>query len=785
MNCSSCGAAMPAESRFCPECGAPTFAPPEAVAPPEGGAPPVAPPPTMPDAASAPAVAPEHPSEKKRVPTLVKVGVPVVLVVGAGALAYTFLSGSSDEGTGAETPEAAVQAMATSLDEDDLLGMLTVMAPDEVGPLSDVFDAALAKSGELELLEVTDNGLAELDVNVDGLALETTELHPEVVKVTISGGSIGADFTSPDLGLALVSEDEVQFATSEEMEGEEELAGLTEDTDIDETFVVTVQHDGEWYVSPLYTLAEYLRESEDLGDPDFAASRGEVQGAESPVAAVQAAAAAIEGLDIEAGAAVLPPGEFGIARDYLDLILDEIDEDDLEEEREELELAVDNLELTEGEELGDGRRQVIIESFDFSYRDEYDDETVEGRFEGLCVETDDNETCLAEGLADGRTDPILAELAPDAVYVVAVEGDGGWYVSPMETLAAYLTDAIETLDERHLAAVGLVEPQAYIVGEPADGELVSPFARAAFTFDVEEGTTYVATITSDTDFPMRAAIHPVGGYAYGEGGARAIEGSFGGPGVFTAADASYAMAIGVDLYDVDTDEAVDGGAVPFTVTITELAVEDELEAGEPVEVDIDAGATVAFSFEGQADDEILPVFEGEGLARLVDPTGYDTPFEDGQTEFLYESGEYLVVVTATDDDEFTVGFEIGGSEPDPDPDPEPSELLIEPPDSLDGIDEIPLGEVQRVTLAEEDIIDFTFVGTGGEMSVVAAGDDDLFDPILVVFDEDLNPVVENEGDPVERRAESVIDTEEGVVYVVSVAGYQFMGGDVRIVVEEA
>jgi hypothetical protein len=514
-----------------------------------------------------------------------------------------------------------------------------------------------------------------------------------------------------------------------------------------------------------------------------------VQGADSPVAAVEAAAAAIEGLDLEAGAATLPPGEFGIARDYLDLVLDEIDEDELAEEREELELTVDNLELSEGEELGDGRRQVIIDSFDFSYLDEYEEETVEGRFEGLCVETDGEETCLADGLAEGETDPILAELAPEALYVVAVEDEGGWYVSPMETLAAYLTDAIETLDDRHLAALGLVDPQAYTVGEPVDGELASPFARAAFTFDVEEGTTYVATITSDTDFPMRAAIHPIGEDAWSEGGARASEGSYGGPGVFTAVDAPYAMAVSVDLYDVDPEDAVDGGAVPFTVSISELEVEEELEVGEPVDIDLEAGETVAFSFEAEESVDLLPVFEGDGLARLIDPTGYSTSFEDGQTVFVYETGEHLVVVTAAEDDEFTVGVELAGSEPEPDPDPgpdpDPSGLLLEPPPSIDDVPEIDLGTIERFTLAEGDIVDVAFVGTGGDVSVVAAGDDDVFDPIFVVFDENLDPVVENEGDATERRAESVIATEEGVIYVVSVAGYQQMGGDVRVLVEEA
>src|SRR5690606_31050960 len=118
--------------------------------------------------------------------------------------------------------------------------------------------------------------------------------------------------------------------------------------------------------------------------------------------------------------------------------------------------------------------------------------------------------CLDDALASNRLDPVLAELLPDELFVVAVEEAGGWYVSPVETLAAYLRDVVEQVDERHLTAMGLVEPVALDLGASHDGELASPYERHAFTFEVEEGTPYLATVEGDGDLPMEAAVHPVG-----------------------------------------------------------------------------------------------------------------------------------------------------------------------------------------------------------------------------------------------------------------------------------
>jgi hypothetical protein len=110
---------------------------------------------------------------------------------------------------------------------------------------------------------------------------------------------------------------------------------------------------------------------------------------------------------------------------------------------------------------------------------------------------------------------------------------------------------------------------------------------------------------------------------------------------------------------------------------------------------------------------------------------------------------------------------------------------LPPPESLDGIPEVEIGEVVRTTVDPDSIIDLVFVGTGGTVRVVAAGDDDTFDPVMTVFDESLVVVDSSTGDPDERRAELDIDTIEGVRYVVSVAAADGATGDVRVLVSEA
>lgn len=713
-------------------------------------------------------------------PLVAKLGILVVVLVVVGGVAWYFLEGRSDSGTGAASPEEAVQNLATSLAEDDLVGMMAAMDPEEMGPIADVFELALRRAGELELLEVTDTGLAELDLSVDDLELTVEELHPDVARVQIEGGTLGADFTSPDLGVVLVGLDGVVTFDAEQMEGDASLEDMYTDDEgegLSETFVMAVRRDGGWYVSPLYTLAEIVREGDELDDADFAASREDVEGAESPVAAVEAFAAAAEGIDPEAIVATLPPGEWGFARDYLQPLLVDLDEDELEQEREELDLKVDGLDLAEGEDLGDGRRKVELQGVQISWTDEYEGDT-ELTFEGRCAEvvTEDetSESCLEDWLAEGELDPTLAELVPETPFVVVVEDEGGWYVSPMETLAAYLTYALERVDRDHLAAVGFVEPTPLTVGEPVEGELANPFRSAAYTFDLTEGEPYLVQASSP-DGGLEFSVHPAGSDRWSEGGAAAQQysGDVPEPEPFIAAATSYVGGVEADTYGLEASDA--DRPLPYTISVTPVEVEDQIEIGDSVEVSLDEGQVVAYEFEAEADQVIVPELDGDASLSMLSLGGSSVYASLGIETTLYSGGTYLAVLSATGsggDVTFELG-EPGAATLDEDP-------LIEPPDTIDDIPELGVGPLERVTLGEDEIADFVVEGTGATMRIAASGADAEMDPVLAVFNEDLELVAQDPGDPDERRAVVEFESSEGETYVISVQGYEGMAGDVRV-----
>lgn len=799
MNCVNCGASIVEGGRFCPSCGAdqaaaaPPAAPPTAPPPGPPVSPPVGPPPTpeytyapppgtAPQPEMPPVVVPTVPvPPKKGMPLVVKLGLVVVVLVVVGGVAWYFMQGNSSEGTGAASPEEAVQNIATSLAADDIIGVMESLDPNEVGPLAEFADVALQKAGELDLMAVTENGLADLDVNVDNLKLSVEELHPQVARVTIDGGSIGADFTSPDLGLAFATEYGATTFEPEEMSGQSSLVDLYVDEEEAPapTYVIAVERDGGWYVSPLYTAAELLRETEGLDAADFTASREGVEGADSPVAAAQAMADGIEGVDPEAIVATLPPGELGVARDYLDSIMAEADLQELDDTRADTNLTVSDLKMTEGEDLGNGRKKVTIDSVTFSFDSDDGDDHTEVALDGLCArvtndEDDPSSSCLADFLAEDGLDPILADLVPEKLFVVAVEDEGGWYVSPIETTAAYLSHAVENLTDEHLAAIGLVDPQPLAVGEPVTGELANAYRRNAYTFDLVDQQLYVATIASE-DAALRAAFHPVGEDSYSSGGTRAYNQSIGdtdGASVFVAEGTAYAGSVSADYYFDDPD--LPTGALGYTIEISEVETAGSIESGDEIEVDLAAGESVAYSFDSSGEEMLPLTVDGDAAVTLLGPDGYDLYPDLSEPIDFYQTGTYTIVVTGAEDGAVTITLD----EPESD-DPE-VEPMIDPPESLDDIPEIEIGALEQLTLDEDEIVDFLLEGNGNDLTLVVAGDDAVFDPIVSVFNSDLEAVVESPGDPEERRVELVIPTEEGEMYVISIAGFEGVGGDVRV-----
>ena len=180
----------------------------------------------------------------------------ITALIGAGGFTtYSFLGASNDGG--AATPEEAVTTFVSALEQEDVLGMIDVTLPEEVGHLRAAVDSVTADSKRIGLLadEFDIGGVRGIDVSVADLVLETNFLEGDLAVVTATSGTFSAAFDSN----AFPFGDNLR-----ELLGEKEQVDTLNWTlgDVDSPAqLMTVQRDGRWYVSLEYTVAEYLRAS--------------------------------------------------------------------------------------------------------------------------------------------------------------------------------------------------------------------------------------------------------------------------------------------------------------------------------------------------------------------------------------------------------------------------------------------------------------------------------------------------------------------------------------------
>ncbi len=414
-------------------------------------------------------------------------GVGLVFLGGVGVVAVTAFGGA---GGGADSPEAAVEALAMALDQEDVIAALEVLAPSEVGTASDLYPRVLDLAVQEGALEDID-WLAGVDFQVTGLETRTEQLHDGVALVELVAGTFSLTI-DPELADAIFLDgtDTEMSVTVSEMR--EELAGLVEDQAlgedvylefpfsvraVDSIFVMTVKRDGGWFVSPFYTGAEYGRQMLDLPPADFSASRENApSGAGSAGAVVDDLVNLVNENRLEdlvraslAGGGdgffeplnvFVPPDEAGVfvdyAASYLTLAEDILSDGDmsLDELRRQFANTVDEVQL-EGEATlqidvreearSDGAVVLYLESGSFAVEGSIVDPdtrelsvfSAELGWDGLCGQAsltinDDAEEELGDCIP---VDELPIEL--DNIFVVVDKVGGDWYFSYVETGLAY------------------------------------------------------------------------------------------------------------------------------------------------------------------------------------------------------------------------------------------------------------------------------------------------------------------------------------------------------------
>ena len=217
----------------------------------------------------------------------------IAALLGVGTLAVSSLLG----GGGADSPEGTVRELASAVNNEDLLAAADVLSPEEVRTLHDSLKGASEKAAQLKLVDDASRPLAGIDLSVDKLGLSSEDMADGYAKVTVTSGVISGSVHQAELSQLVRDASDASGETNESNETVD-LNSLASESDLP-TFVMTVRHDGRWYVSPAYTVLEYIRVANHLPAPDLGSGRAATLGADSPEQAVRAGLDAVrgEGLD--------------------------------------------------------------------------------------------------------------------------------------------------------------------------------------------------------------------------------------------------------------------------------------------------------------------------------------------------------------------------------------------------------------------------------------------------------------------------------------------------------
>ncbi len=411
----------------------------------------------------------------------------IVFVGGFGFLAWRVTNSS---GAGADSPDGAVQQLVDSLNEGDAIGALSIFDPEEtdawVGsflPLVDSLEIAATDDGsapEDAAVETYGDLIQSLSLTVTGPngsdpTYEVEQLHERIALVTFDGLDIGFDGDA-NAGRALIlglggdtAGIDLEALGDARMELRNDPGGVSvlvvaPDGSIEESefidngtlSMVSIERDGQWYLSVGYTWLELARQAGELDPalrPDFGAAFSVIDnqlGAETPEGVVTEFLNASETLDYRRMRDLTDPAGLPYFHDYWRYIGANIDDGDVAEASREIGLRFDppQVEVTEWE----GRTVVnitalsgVIDGGTFSV----------DVARGCAVATIDGETeqgCFEEAVDEGLYEAgILSvdprRLIPAQYGMVVDEQNGRWYLDPMATIAYHLDQVIDAVDD--------------------------------------------------------------------------------------------------------------------------------------------------------------------------------------------------------------------------------------------------------------------------------------------------------------------------------------------------
>ncbi len=404
-------------------------------------------------ATTAPLSTPGDQPRRRSGATIAAAVIGVVALLGAGVFAVTRIAGGDDDG-GADSPEAAGEALLSAVEAEDALGVIDVLLPGERetlrGPLTDLVS-------ELRRIEV-------LSDNADLAAVGGIDIELEDEQVTVDETNVDDIVNLQISGRASASVDGEELPIGDlVLDNDADPADLTTESGAPEPFelpLTAVRQDGRWYVSAFYTVAEQIRQQMD--DPPAIPAEGiPAVGGDTPEDAMDNMFEGIEALDLQGIIGSLDPQEFEALQRYAPLFIG-----DAQAELDQAGAAI-TIDDPEYSVSGSGStRQVGIDYLRVTIDVEGDPGTI--TLDGGCwtIEAAEESINTCE-LVDDL--PQLEEMFDDPQPVrdlieafqtafddyenpgfTVKEVDGGWYLSPMSTVAEQLLAVLRAVDRQEI-----------------------------------------------------------------------------------------------------------------------------------------------------------------------------------------------------------------------------------------------------------------------------------------------------------------------------------------------
>jgi len=395
-------------------------------------------------------------------------------VVPLGIVVYLLAQGVMGKGAGSSSPEGAVRKLIEATNRQDPTAAMSALAPEEITSVRRLYKSVVDKAKQGNVITATGHPLDGLDLRLDGLTYTTTALGDGVARVNALGGTLGYKVDSAAASPLLKELGGVHGRTTDSTT----VSGVVADIDgrnrdatnpVSGLYAVVVKRHGRWYVSPEYTLAEYLREGAGLPKPSFTGrDNTKTAGAASPREAITTFANAVSSVDLHRIVTALPPDELGVLYDY---------EQDLRADLEQTQgLKASDVTMTleppdvSESPIADGRVRVDINRLSgVLTADNGRGRSARVNFSlaGACLTAQVRTRDPYEGTNNDSTkkcaNDASAALRLARFFVVVVNDGGKWYVDPVATMAEYaktVVDAATPADVECLVRRGAQQGEA-------------------------------------------------------------------------------------------------------------------------------------------------------------------------------------------------------------------------------------------------------------------------------------------------------------------------------------